>query len=114
MHILNIVAQELEKISKSIQEGNSELTEEECISILEMIKTISDKTNYVSKYEAYTKYLRVSKSTFEGYIRKGLLPPGIHRPGFKEKAWKVKDLEDFIKNRRKTNGDSKKTTCSNI
>lgn len=112
--MLNILAKELRKIIENIDTGNCDLTEEELQEVITNLKRLSDREEYVSKYEAYTKYLRVSKATFENYIARGWIPEGIKRVGFKEKAWKVKDLYDFIKRKENKNDNSTKVSNSNF
>lgn len=94
--MLNIIKELLLKIVDSIDAGNSSLSEEESIKILEYLKRVTNKDKRVSKYEA-CRYLNVSRATFDNYIRAGKLPKGKHQAGFKELSWSEKELDDFIK-----------------
>lgn len=97
--MLNIIKELLLKIVDSIDAGNSSLSEEESIKILEYLKRVTNKDKRVSKYEA-CRYLNVSRATFDNYIRAGKLPKGKHQAGFKELSWSEKELDDFIKSNK--------------
>jgi len=53
-------------------------------------------SNELSKVEA-ADYIGISRATFDNYIKKGKLPEGHKRPGFKELSWKKCDLDKFLK-----------------
>lgn len=95
----NIIKELLLKIVDSIDAGNSSLSEEESIKILEYLKRVTDKDQRISKYEA-CRHLNVSRATFDNYIRAGKLPKGKHQAGFKELSWSEKELDDFIKSNK--------------
>lgn len=97
--MLNIIKELLLKIVDSIDAGNSSLSEEESIKILEYLKRVTDKDQRISKYEA-CRHLNVSRATFDNYIRAGKLPKGKHQAGFKELSWSEKELDDFIKSNK--------------
>lgn len=96
--MLKIVKDLLLKIVDSIDTGNSNLTEDEAIRIIKIIKSYTDKTQRLSKYQS-CRYLNVSRATFDNYIRDGLLPRGKKEAGFKELSWDKKTLDNFIKER---------------
>lgn len=50
---------------------------------------------YISKYEA-CRYLNISRSTFDAYVKDGKLPKGKKRIGFKELAWTKKELDKYV------------------
>ena len=52
--------------------------------------------------------LNVSRTTFDNYVREGKLPRGKHEIGFKELSWSKKELDEFVKKCRTTQG-----LCSN-
>lgn len=95
----NILSSLFRKIANDIDTGNSVVSEEEEISIIETINRLSNKEERLSKYSSYT-YLNVSRATFDSYIRMNKLPKGEHKAGFKELSWSKKDLDKFIKNNR--------------
>ena len=79
-----------------IDAGNSNLTEEEEIHVLSILKTVADKTVRMSKYQA-CDYLGISRATFDNYVREGKLPKGKKVQGFKELFWIKKELKESIK-----------------
>jgi predicted DNA-binding transcriptional regulator AlpA len=97
--MLSTIKRELQRIIEDIDSGNSSLTEEEELELLEDIKRLSRKDEGISKYQA-CQYLNVSRATFDNYVREGLLPKGKHVIGFKELRYYRKDLDKFIKHRQ--------------
>lgn len=91
----------LEQLIDDIDCGNSNTSDEDVTKILEMINTVSNTRNKLSKYQAM-KMLNVSRSTFDKYVSDGLLPEGKKQQGFKEKFWELKDLQDFVKAKNKS------------
>ena len=59
------------------------------------MERLTDKEKRLSKYEAY-RHLRISRATFDNYVREGKLPRGKKEAGFKELSWNRKDLDKFI------------------
>lgn len=94
--LIGVLSNLLKKIVNDIDSGNSNLTENECVEIINTIKGLTDKTDRISKYEA-CKYLNISRATFDNYVREGKLPRGKHKAGFKELSWEKKELEEFVK-----------------
>lgn len=43
-------------------------------------------------------------ATFDNYVREGKLPRGKHEIGFKELSWSKKELDEFVKKCRTTQG----------
>lgn len=95
MPMLKIIKELLLKIVEDIDAGNSNLSENDQIEVINIIHHFTDKTERMSKYSA-CKYLNVSRATFDSYIREGKLPKGKHTIGFKELSWSKKDLDSFI------------------
>ena len=81
--MLNIVRNLLVQILNDIDTGNSNINEEDETKIINLLKEYTDKERYLSKYAA-CQYLRISRVTFDNYVREGKLPRGKHRIGFKE------------------------------
>lgn len=92
------------KVVEDIDAGNSNISGEEALEVISVLKNYSDKAKRLSKYQA-CQYLNVSRATFDGYVRENLLPRGEKEAGFKELFWKQKDLDNFIKSR--SNGNRK-------
>lgn len=96
--MIGIIRKYLLQMVDDIDTGNSNLTEDESVSLISMLRDLTDKTRRMSKYQA-CRYLNVSRATFDGYVRAGRLPRGKHEIGFKELSWSRKDLDEFIKTR---------------
>lgn len=98
--MLKLIRKYLLRIIDDIDAGNSNLTEEEGLELLNTIKALTDKQKRLSKYQA-CQYLNISRATFDNYIRAGLIPKGKHQAGFKELSWSQKDLDEYIKENKK-------------
>ncbi len=92
--MLETIRNLLLKIVNDIDSGNSNIDENDEIKIINILKEYTDKSRYLSKYAA-CQYLKISRATFDNYVRDGKIPRGEHRIGFKELGWKVKDLDNF-------------------
>ena len=100
--MLKIIKSLLERIINDINCGNSNITEDEAMEMIKVIKSYTDKTQRLSKYQACKK-LNVSRATFDNLVREGVLPRGEKVVGFKELFWLEKDLDKVIKSRRNDN-----------
>lgn len=100
--MLKIIREILSKMINDIDAGNSNITDNDAMELTKILKSYTDKTQKMSKYQAY-RYLNVSRATFDNYVREGLLPRGSREAGFKELFWTQKDLDNFIKSRRNAN-----------
>ena len=98
--MLKIIQKILQKLIDDIDSGNSNLSEEEALEIISNLKRLTDKERGVSKYSA-CQYLKISRATFDNYIKDGKIPKGEHMVGFKELSWKIKDLDIFIEKYKK-------------
>ena len=90
--MLQVIKNQLLKVIDDIDAGNSNADEEEEIQIVKMLKEYTRKDIQMSKYQAYT-YLNVSRATFDGMVRAGVIPRGKKVAGFKELRWSKKDLD---------------------
>lgn len=93
--MLKVIKELLLKIIDDIDTGNSNITEDEEIEIIENLKRLTNKDRRMSKYSA-CQYLNISRATFDNYVREGKLPKGEHDIGFKELSWSRRDLDNFI------------------
>ena len=98
--MLRVIRSLLLKIINDIDTGNWNITQEESLEIIDTLKRFTDRERRMSKYEA-CKYLNVSRATFDNYVTSGMLPRGSKQTGFKELSWSRKELDNFIKERRK-------------
>jgi predicted DNA-binding transcriptional regulator AlpA len=92
--MLKVIRELLLQIINNIDAGNSNLSEEQELEVLEYIKRFTDKKERLSKYKA-CEYLNVSRATFDNYIREGKLPKGTKEPGFNELSWTKKELDEY-------------------
>lgn len=95
--MMKIIKDLLLKIVNDIDTGNTNISAEECEKVIEYLTEISDKNAKLSKYQA-CKHLKVSRATFDNYVRSGKIPKGRKQIGFKELFWYKKDLDKFIGN----------------
>lgn len=98
--MLKVIKDILLKIINNIDSGNSNISKEDAINIIDNLKKFTEKDKRISKYAA-CKYLNVSRATFDNYVRSGKLSRGKHELGFKELSWSIKELEEFIRLNRK-------------
>ena len=103
--MLRVIKSLLERIINDIDCGNSNITEDEAMDIIKIIKSYTDKTQRLSKYQACQK-LNVSGATFDNLVREGVIPRGEKVVGFKELFWKEKTLDEVIKSRRNGNKEN--------
>lgn len=95
--MIKIIRTLLAKIIDDIDTGNSNLTPEECEEIIDYLSSITNKNEKLSKYQA-CKYLKISRATFDNYVRAKKRPVGRKQQGFKELYWYKKDLDKFLDN----------------
>ena len=92
--MLQTIKKLLLKIIDDIDAGNSNITEDEGIKIVESLRRYTRKDIGMSKYQAYT-YLNISRATFDNLVKAGKIPKGKKIEGFKELRWFKKDLNTF-------------------
>lgn len=94
--MLQIIRKLLQKIIDDIDSGNSNMTEEEELAVIDSLKQYTRKDNRWSKYQAYT-FLNVSRATFDRYVREGRIPKGKAIPGYKELSWSEREIRSIAK-----------------
>ena len=72
----NLFKEFLTKVLEDLDSGNSNISEQEELELIDLILKISRKE--YSKLEA-ADYIGVSRATFDNYINKGLIPKGEKR-----------------------------------
>lgn len=95
--MVSVLQKLLRKIDQDIDAGNSNLTEEETLEVVEILKEYTRRDKPMSKYQAYT-YLNISRATFDNLVSEGKLPKGAKIAGFKELFWYKRDLDKYINN----------------
>ena len=93
---MDVIAQLLEQCLGNIKAGTSNISEEDQLEIVAMLKKYTDKDRRLSKYQACT-YLNISRSTFDNYVREGKIPKGKKETGWKELSWSESELKEVIK-----------------
>ena len=96
--MIKVLQKLLRKIDSDIDAGNSNLSEEEALEIVDVLKKYTRKDTPMSKYQAYT-YLNISRATFDNLVKDEKLPSGVKVSGFKELFWYKKDLDKYIKDK---------------
>ena len=98
--LLKIIKEELLKIIDNIDAGNSNISEEEGVMLINTIKSFTEKDIPMSKYQAFN-YLHISRATFDNLVREGKIPQGKKQQGFNELQWFKKDLDTYRENKFK-------------
>lgn len=91
---LRILRGLLEESIKNIDAGNSNHNEEELDAIIKDLTKLNRGIKRISKRTACDKILHCSPSTFDNYLKLGLIPPGHKEFGFKELSWSEKDFDE--------------------
>jgi len=89
-----IIRKLLEEAITNIDAGNSNHSEEELDTIIKDLTKLNRGIKRISKREACDKILYCSPSTFDNYLKLGLIPPGHKEAGFKELSWSEKDFDE--------------------
>lgn len=97
--MLEVIKSLLQKIISDIDAGNSNITEDEAMEMIKVIKSYTDKTVRLSKYQACKK-LNMSRAAFDSLVRAGAIPRGQKVAGFKELFWTEKELDNIINERK--------------
>lgn len=91
---MRILKQLLQESIQNIDAGNSNHTEEELDEIIKNLSKLNRGIKRISKREACERILHCSPSTFDNYLKIGLIPPGHKEYGFKELSWSEKDFDE--------------------
>jgi hypothetical protein len=94
--INKILAEVLKEKAALLESGNSNISKEQAIDILETIDVSMNGERALSK-DAARLMLNVSRAQFDNYVREGKLPKGKKDVGFKELSWKKWVIKKFIK-----------------
>ena len=98
--LLKVIKEELLKIVDNIDAGNSNISEEEGVMLINTLKYFTEKDIPMSKYQAFN-YLHISRATFDNLVREGKIPQGKKQQGFNELQWFKKDLDAYRENKFK-------------
>ena len=83
----------LEEAINNIDAGNSNHSDDELDDIISSLTKLNRGIKRISKREACERILHCSPSTFDNYIKLGLIPRGHKEYGFKELNWSEKDFD---------------------
>ena len=92
--MIKLIRSLLQNCIDRIDSGNSNLSTEEGLEVIEILKKYTNKDKKLSKYQA-CQYLNISRATFDKYVREGKIPKGKKEAGFKELFYLESDLRDF-------------------
>lgn len=84
---LKILRKVLEEAINNIDAGNSNHSDDELDDIISSLTKLNRGIKRISKREACERILHCSPSTFDNYIKLGLIPRGHKEYGFKELNW---------------------------
>lgn len=93
---LNIIRKLLLEAIDNIDAGNSNNNEDELEDIIKSLTKLNRGIKQISKREACERILHCSQSTFDNYLKIGLIPPGHKEYGFKELRWSEKDFDSSV------------------
>lgn len=87
--MLSILSQLLRERADAIDAGNSRISEEQENLIIDLMARMSNPKEKLSKEQAL-KYLKehnckISRATFDNYVKEGKIPEGRHELGFNPK-----------------------------
>ena len=98
--MIGLIRSLLQKCIERIDAGNSNLSAEEEIKIIELLKKYTNKDRKLSKYQS-CEYLNMSRANFDKYIREGKIPKGKKEAGFKELFWEESELKALLLHKNK-------------
>ena len=93
--MIKLIKSLLQNCIDRIDSGNSNLSTEEGLEVIEILKKYTNKDKKLSKYQA-CQYLNISRATFDKYVRDGKIPKGKKEAGFKELFWNEHDIRAFL------------------
>lgn len=93
--VIKVLIKELKNIIEALEDGNSNLSDDELQTVLDTISNLSNKEQRMSRTQA-AQYLNINIKTFDNRVKEGRLPCGKKELGLKEKTWIKKELDKFI------------------
>ena len=91
---IRILKKLLEESINNIDAGNSNHNEKELGAIIKDLTKLNRGIKRISKREACEKIIKCSPSTFDNYIKIGLIPKGHKEAGSKELSWSERDFDE--------------------
>lgn len=104
----------LVKLINDIDTGNSNNSDKEIDAAIDALSVLNRGIKRISKAYACEHILHCSSSTFDNYIKLGLIPPGKKNIGFKELCWSEKDFDEATLYRIKDYRDKHNQNASKL
>ena len=98
--MIGLIRSLLQNCIDRIDAGNSNLSADEEMKVIELLKKYTNKDRKISKYQS-CEYLNMSRANFDKYIREGKIPKGKKEAGFKELFWKESELRELLLHKNK-------------
>lgn len=95
LSLVQLVVKLLRDTADKLDTGNSELSDSEAMDIASLL------SHEVMSKATACKYLNLSRSRFDDFIREKKLPKGKKRVGFKELCWYKDELDSCVKKLKK-------------
>ena len=98
--MIGLIRSLLQNCIDRIDAGNSNLSADEEMKVIELLKKYTNKDRKLSKYQA-SENLNMSRANFDKYIREGKIPKGKKEAGFKELFWEESELRALLLHKNK-------------
>lgn len=95
--MIKLLRQELEDSIAQIDAGNTNLTNDQMINLIEHLAFINKGVKRISKAYACEHILHINSNKFNYLKAKGIIPEGRHELGFKEESWRIADFDKALK-----------------
>lgn len=92
---LKLIRELLVEAINKIDSSNSNHNSDELDIIVKDLTKLNRGIKRISKRYACDKILHCSSSTFDNYLKLGLISPGHKEVGFKELSWSEKDFDEM-------------------
>lgn len=86
-----VLATLLRQVADELEQGKFTCDDIEIIASISALSSFRTEPT-LSKAQA-CEYLRISRSTFDVYVKHGILPKGRKTAGFKELSWQKDELD---------------------
>ena len=80
------------QIIDDIDTGNCRMSADDTAHAIEFLQSLNARTIRLNRTEA-AEHLHLSQRTFDRYVQQGLIPPGQHHRGDRQKTWSAADLD---------------------
>lgn len=91
MGLEKLISSQLREMADKLDAGHSTIDEDILLKSLDLLSE-GDKTQLLSK-ELACRYMNMSRSSFDSYVRMGFIPEGRKQVGLKELTWNKLQLD---------------------